>query len=275
MINLIYILESVLLAESASIDNVNDAIDKKYRVIINYHSKGEDVATGARMIEVYAYGLTKAGNPVIRAFQPYGDTTSKVPSWKFFRLDRISDWKPTKQKFTEPASDYYPNLGMFNKNGDSTMSVVYNIAKFGNEPNIDTKIPQTPSPKKKDDSIYKTDTERNMNRLQQQLDNPVYVSDLKTKNSFDDLDKKNDNSKNLPGAKVKDNIPSKSEIKPNNVNQVFTNDKNVNNLYKTDTEQNMEKLKQQINNPQYIDQSVLDRYNKEKNNRLNRNKYGK
>ena len=83
-------INRILLSESVSINSVNDAIDTHTRIIINYHTKGEDIATGARIIEVYAYGLTKAGNPVIRAFQPYGDTTSRVPSWKFFRLDRIT-----------------------------------------------------------------------------------------------------------------------------------------------------------------------------------------
>ena len=72
-----------------------------------------------RIIEVYAYGLTKAGNPVIRAFQPYGDTSSRVPSWKFFRIDRIIYWKPTKQIFTKPASDYYKNIGNFNRHKTS------------------------------------------------------------------------------------------------------------------------------------------------------------
>lgn len=126
-------LNKILLQESVSINSVNDAIDTHTRIIINYHTKGENIATGARIIEVYAYGLTKAGNPVIRAFQPYGDTTSRVPSWKFFRLDRISYWKPTKQVFTEPASNYYKGLGDFNPDGDNTMSVVYKIAKFGND----------------------------------------------------------------------------------------------------------------------------------------------
>ena len=124
------LLEQILLDESVSINDINDAIDNHKRIIINYHSKGEDVATGARVIEVYAYGLTKAGNSVIRAFQPFGDTTTKVPSWKFFRLDRISAWKDTGQIFSSPASDYYHGLGEFNPNDDRSMSIVYKIAKI-------------------------------------------------------------------------------------------------------------------------------------------------
>ena len=106
------LLQEILLKESVSVNDIDDAMDNHKRVIINYHSKGEDVATGARVIEVYAYGLTKAGNPVIRAFQPYGDTTTKVPSWKFFRLDRISAWEDTGQTFSRPASEIYRGLGI-------------------------------------------------------------------------------------------------------------------------------------------------------------------
>ena len=195
-------INRILLSESVSINSVNDAIDTHTRIIINYHTKGEDIATGARIIEVYAYGLTKAGNPVIRAFQPYGDTTSRVPSWKFFRLDRISYWKPTKQIFTEPANNYYKGLGEFNPDGDNTMSVVYKIAKFGNDNdnNEITKPINHSSPRMKgqsntnnqqmqnarnnSDDVFKTDTEKRMERLKQQLNNPIKLSDIKTKQGF-------------------------------------------------------------------------------------------
>ena len=66
------IINKLILNESVSIADVNDVIDRHKRVIINYHTKGEDKNTGARVVEVYAYGLTKAGNPVIRCFQQIG-----------------------------------------------------------------------------------------------------------------------------------------------------------------------------------------------------------
>ena len=144
------IINKILLEESVSADDVSQAIDNHNRVIINYHSKGKNNNTGARVIEVYAYGLTKAGNPVIRAFQPYGDTTSRVPSWKFFRLDRITAWKPTKQQFNRPADFYYKGLGEFNPNGDETMSTVYKIAKFGDDSNKPQETPNS-EPKTKAD----------------------------------------------------------------------------------------------------------------------------
>ena len=178
------IYNKILLTESVDVEDVNDAIDNHKRIIINYHTKGEDNNTGARVIEVYAYGLTKAGNPVIRCFQPYGDTTSRVPSWKFFRLDRISEWQPTEQTFNRPADFYYKNLGEFNPNGDETMSIVYKIAKFGNENTMNTT--QSNEPKTNQD-VYKTDTETRMERLKQQTDNKIKLSDIKVGDAFKQL----------------------------------------------------------------------------------------
>lgn len=214
-------LKKALLMEDVSVTDVTDAIDKHTRIIINYHSKGEDVATGARVIEVYAYGLTKAGNPVIRAFQPFGDTTSRVPSWKFFRLDRISLWKPTAQKFTEPASDNYHGLGEFNPNGDDTMSVVYKVAKFDEEP---------------DDGVFRTDAEKELRkraeRTRQMQSNPIKLSDL-TK----------------PAATTQ---PT-AEPKPTATPQPKQPE-----IYRTDTERGIENLRKQLENPKTIDLSQFN-----------------
>ena len=235
------IVNKLILNEDVSIGEVNDVIDRHKRVIINYHTKGEDKNTGARVIEVYAYGLTKAGNPVIRCFQPYGDTTSRVPSWKFFRLDRISAWRETNQTFNRPASFFYKGLGDFNPDDDETMSVVYKIAKFGNNKSINTDI-HTPSkgPRMKSNpEPYKTDTERGMERLRQQLQSPINISDIKTKNGF-----KNDTepSSNDTGPKLKEPTVQTTDDGSKNPEP-----------YKTDTERGMERLRQQLQNPRKID----------------------
>lgn len=291
------ILESVLLVESPSIQNINDAIDNKYRVIINYRTKGEDVASGPRVIEVYAYGLTKAGNPVIRAFQPYGDTTSHVPSWKFFRLDRITDWKPTGQRFTRPASDYYQGIGQFNPNGDKTMSVVYKIVDFGKKSPY-SGITRGTSPRKKDsvarmqqqqpstNEPYKTDSERNMERLRQQLNNPIYIDQLRKRQAWPQSQdgeenmakirqtmKKDDYTNQLKNQnafqdvvrKLQDN-PQISGPKEKNIQNNLTNRQDTD-IYKTDSERRAADILNQLKNPRYVDPKVLDRYNAEKNRR--------
>jgi hypothetical protein len=115
------LLEEMLLRESASVENVVKAMDNHSKVIINYHSDGKDEHSGTRVIEPITYGLTKAGNPVIRAYQPYGDTTTTAPGWKLFRLDRISYWEETQEKFYNvpklPGQDA-------NLDGDETMATV-------------------------------------------------------------------------------------------------------------------------------------------------------
>ena len=253
-----------ILNETANVNDINDAIDNHKRIIINYQSKGEDVANGARVIEVYAYGLTKAGNPVIRAFQPYGDTTSRVPAWKFFRLDRIKQWKETKQTYSHPASFYYKGLGEFNPNDDLTMSTVYKIADFnGNNTKTSTSAPKTK------DEVFKTDTERGMERLKQQLNNPITLSDLKTQNGFKDvnINKTNDSG---PKTQTDANINKENELSDlrnklgDTTNPIQLSDlkkrlslDNEDEVFKTDTERGMERLKQQLNNPQKIDLSQI------------------
>ena len=110
------------IRKNVNIDNINKAIDEKIRLKIFY--KGDkNIAAGQRTIEIYAYGLSSAGNPVIRAFQTAGDTQTEAPDWKLFRVDRISRWVETRQRFNEPRPK-------FNPNGDRSMATVYKIAKF-------------------------------------------------------------------------------------------------------------------------------------------------
>ena len=120
-----------ILNEGVDVKSVNDAIDSTYEVVINY--KGEEGEhTGTREIQPVAYGTTKKGFPAIRAFQPNGDTSSRVPSWKLFRLDRIQSWEPHPENvFDEPPGFNQQVLGQFNPNGDESMSQVFKVASFG------------------------------------------------------------------------------------------------------------------------------------------------
>lgn len=246
------IYNSLLLTESVGVDEVNDALDNHKRVIINYRSKGEDKNTGARVIEVYAYGLTKAGNPCIRAFQPYGDTTSRVPSWKFFRLDRIIEWKPTEQTFDRPADFYYKNLGNFNPNGDETMSVVYKVAKFGND-----QIPQVSvndDPKTKED-VYKTDSETRMERLKQQVNNPIKLSDIKISDAFKQAKQ---TPKPTGEPKTKEDVYTTSKTQPLTQNNPNTTEKTP-----QEKQDNLDRLRNILKDRQPISLSDLNKKMKE------------
>ena len=107
---------------SISVTNINNAINNKNDVII-YYDGDENTSKGKRNVEVYAYCISMAGNPVIRAYQLSGDSDTIVPEWKLFRIDRISQWSVLKIRFTTPRPK-------FNPNGDKSMKSVLNITKF-------------------------------------------------------------------------------------------------------------------------------------------------
>lgn len=125
------IIHEVFLTEGiADVTTVNDAINNLNPVEIRYTAvDAKNKAYGRRIIYPVAYGLTKAGNPVIRAFEPYGDTHTKVPAWKFFLLSGIRKWRTLKNKTFKGEK-----LEGFNKDNDESMSVVYNIANIDGKP---------------------------------------------------------------------------------------------------------------------------------------------
>jgi hypothetical protein len=125
------IIQSVFLTEGiATVSGVNDAINNLTPVEIRYTPVDKNnKAVGRRIIYPVAYGLTKAGNPVVRAFEPYGDSHRGTPAWKFFLLSGIRQWRPLNKK-----SFKNEELKGFNPDGDESMSVVYNIANIKGKP---------------------------------------------------------------------------------------------------------------------------------------------
>ena len=201
-----------LLYEGVSNEEIRNAIEGHKYVVINYEGT-DGTHNGKRMIQPVAFGCTTAGHPVIRAYENFGDTKTAVPRWKYLRVDRISSWKETDKTFSTPAE-------LFNPDDDKTMSVVYLIAKFGNE---DDKLSSTPtsSPKKKSDEkpqIYKTETERKLEKLRKQLENPLTLSDFKTQNAFDNT--------NLGDAQKSG--PKRNKDKKKDSDDVYTDEYNYN-----------------------------------------------
>lgn len=124
------ILESEVITEGYVTPNmVINIMNNRQRVSIWYDA-GDGQGVGKRTIDIYAYGLSKAGNRVIRAFQPFGDTKTKKPAWKFFIIDKITKMEPTNYKIYSPISDLSTDIPKWNPNGDKTMSTVYNTIDF-------------------------------------------------------------------------------------------------------------------------------------------------
>jgi predicted DNA-binding transcriptional regulator YafY len=123
-----------LILEVASIQSVNDAINRRQIIIINYDGD-EPGGKGLREIEPVCFGYSKANNPILRAWDLEGSSHTgykgeqPLPGWRIFRLDKILSFKPTGEVFNQMR----PN---FNPNGDKSMTRVINIAKFDTQPQI-------------------------------------------------------------------------------------------------------------------------------------------
>jgi len=120
-----------LILEVASIDQITDAI-KKRRVCVIYYNGDEPGGLGLRVIEPVAFGYSKRGNPVLRAWDREGAShraylgKKPLPDWRFFRVDKIQFVRPTQEIFNEPRPNY-------NQNGDRSMERMIINAKFDNE----------------------------------------------------------------------------------------------------------------------------------------------
>lgn len=117
-----------LIVEIASIDSVVKAIKQKDRVVI-YYDGDEPGGKGLRNIEPVCFGYSKAGNPVLRAWDDEGASHTSykgeqpLPGWRIFRVDKIVSFTPTGEKFDTSRPLYNPN-------GDKSMSRVIINAKF-------------------------------------------------------------------------------------------------------------------------------------------------
>jgi len=120
-----------LILEVASIDSIVNAIKNKDKVII-YYDGDEPGGRGLRSIEPVCFGYSKAGNPVLRAWDDEGASHTAykgeqpLPGWRLFRVDKIQSFKPSGEKFTTPKPGY-------NFNGDKSMTRVIINAVFDNQ----------------------------------------------------------------------------------------------------------------------------------------------
>lgn len=119
---------NTLILEVASRDQVFDAIKNKRVCVINYNGD-EPGGKGLRVIEPVAFGLSKKGNAVLRAWDREGASHTAykgekpLPGWRLFRLDKMDFIRPTQETFDTPKSDYNPN-------GDKSMERVFINAVF-------------------------------------------------------------------------------------------------------------------------------------------------
>ena len=109
-----------VLNESVDFNDVLRAIRGKKYVELYYDDtkpSNNGNPRGRRIIMPLAIGLTKAGNPVVRAYQINGgNSRTGAPDYVFCRLDRVVGWREMNKTFSAPPDDRY------NYNGDMSMS---------------------------------------------------------------------------------------------------------------------------------------------------------
>ena len=130
---------------AVSSDKVSKSIKDRQRVIMYYNGPDEG-GKGLREVEPVCLGVSRAGNPVVRAWEIRGASASAsrgelpLPSWRLFRLDRITTYALTNDFYNIPRPD-------FNFVGDRSMSSVQLVAEFNDvltiidvEKNIDNVV---------------------------------------------------------------------------------------------------------------------------------------
>ena len=120
---------------TAPITKIEDAINQKQWVIINYNDDEPNPHTNARQCAVVAYGMTRRGNECIRVKQQYGDSRSiaegyaesPLPDYRLMLTKRIQSWRVVD--YADAWTMDLLNDGKYNHTGDDGMSVVYMFAE--------------------------------------------------------------------------------------------------------------------------------------------------
>ena len=121
-----------LINEIAGLENIQGAVNNR-KVCVRYYDGDEPGGRGLREVEFVAVGYSKAGNLVARGWDREGASYTgykgeqPLPGWRLFRLDKILSFKELPEVYNEPKPNY-------NFNGDKSMTQVFAIAKFDNNP---------------------------------------------------------------------------------------------------------------------------------------------
>ena len=119
----LYNLAESLILEVAAKGDIMNAMRKRRIIELNYDDEEDPGGKGKRWIQIYCYGVSKAGNEVIRVYQVGGDTKTIQPGWKLFRTDRMQNMRTLGGTFNESKP-------LFNPTGDKDMTNIYYITKF-------------------------------------------------------------------------------------------------------------------------------------------------
>jgi hypothetical protein len=148
-----------LLTEGVSDADITKAIQNHEYVYIYYEGDGSN-QKGYRTIRPYVLGTSKAGNPVVRAWQDnpknsvtfdnrptrkdsqyhdyWIDETGVKPGWRMFRLDKISSIYPTGKKFNDENGLVMIPAG-YHEGGDDDMTSIKAYVSTKTQPDFEYK----------------------------------------------------------------------------------------------------------------------------------------
>jgi hypothetical protein len=126
-INEIFLME----AFTPNPDSIADAVKNK-RLISIYYKGAEEGKFQWRQIMPVCFGEDMKGRQALRAFQLDEPTTTFVPAWKFFLVERISNWNMSSNKnFDKPKDNYNPK--------DKHMRKIFASSNFNEK--VNAKLP--------------------------------------------------------------------------------------------------------------------------------------
>tara|TARA_R110000824_G_scaffold104840_1_gene248566 strand:- start:606 stop:980 length:375 start_codon:yes stop_codon:yes gene_type:complete len=121
----LYNIAQGLILEVASRNDILDGMHQRRIMELSYDDNEDPGGKGRRWIQMYAYGVSLAGNDVVRVYQVGGDTKTIEPGWKLFRVDRMNNLRKLGGTFDESKP-------LFNPTGDKDMTKIYYITQFDN-----------------------------------------------------------------------------------------------------------------------------------------------
>ena len=121
----LYNIAESLILEVASRSDILDGMHQKRIMELQYDDGEDPGGKGKRWIQMYCYGVSLAGNDVVRVYQVGGSTKTIQPGWKLFRVDRMNGLRKLGGTFDEAKP-------LFNPTGDKDMTNIYYITQFDN-----------------------------------------------------------------------------------------------------------------------------------------------
>lgn len=170
------------LTEGVAVDDINTIINgddkgKHYHASFDYRDDDGNITN--RWVQIYDYATTTANNDAISAYEVSskgGDSMSKRPGWKIFRLDRMNNLKVSKVPFYRPISDVNPSIkGKFNPVGNNTPTLngFNNKAKFDYQYKGQQTQPTQPEPQAQPQPVQRQQTQPTQPEPVQRQPEPV------------------------------------------------------------------------------------------------------